>query len=176
MESRLELVTEALDALAKRYDVAFHLRGGLNHRSVGTGCQCIGEEGSVDGEGQSPECCPQCEESIRRCRRLLVHLEKGIILPEEFTYNTAVSLLQACAVCMRAYLNSLPDAIAVRFERQLRSLIESEGYMPFGRPFVVDFGSEQELSLKRQTIEPKVVQLCRTSQARASRVRAPRKP
>jgi hypothetical protein len=126
----------------------------------------------VDQQCQSPERCPQCEDSIRHCRRFLVHLEKGTVLPKEFAYNAALSLLQVCAAS--AYLDSLPDAIDVRFERHLQSSIDSEGYMPFVRPFVVDLGSEQKLSFKRQTIEPKIVRLCRASQARSSRLRASR--
>ena len=126
----------------------------------------------MDGNRQPPECCPQCEESIRRCRSLLVQLVKGTILPEEFDYNAAICLLRACDGCMRDYLDLLPDATAVRFEDNLQSLIESEGYMPLVIPFVVDRGSEHELLLKREAIEPRIIQLCRTSQARVSRLRS----
>ena len=67
--------------------------------------------------------------------------------------------LRFCGVCMGSYLASLPDTIAVQFTDYLEALVKSEGSMPLVRPFVVDFNSEQEIRLRKQTVEPKVERL-----------------
>ena len=129
----------------------------------------------MNGQSQPPTCCPECAAAIRSCTRLQGHLETGAIRFEEFAYNAALSLLEACDTCPRLYLSSLPDATAMLFGRYLQATMDSHGDIPFIHPFVVDLGSKEEFLRRRQAIAPKVVQLCRAIEARVSSVQ-PHRP
>jgi hypothetical protein len=107
-------------------------------------------------ENQPSRYCSECIDNVHFCEKKLRQLQASIITPDEFDYNTAIELLTLCRVCMGNYLTSLPDPIAFQFGDYLEALVKSEGSMPLVRPFVVNFNSEQEICLRKQTIEPKV--------------------
>jgi hypothetical protein len=112
--------------------------------------------------------CLECIERVHFCEKLLRQLHASIITVDEFDYNAAIHLLTLCGVCMGSYLTSLPDAIAVQFGDYIEALVKSEGSMPLVRPFVVDFNSEQEVRLRKQSIEPKIERLRKATKERTA--------
>jgi len=137
-------------------------------RDGGWGTLGAGKRWSVTTKNEPLEVCPVCGRTVERCQRLLAHLNTGNITLEEFAYNVAIDLLRGCVNCVWGFLSSMPDGTATRFNEYLHSVCESEGYMPFVSPFVINFLCEQEIASKKQAIEPKVVELCRLTQARAA--------
>ena len=122
-------------------------------------------------EHQPTEYCTQCADSpIRHCANLRRWLDASKITFEEFAYNLALFLLTACDPCMRVFLGSLPDSLAIQFDAYLRTMLESEGDSPLVRPFVVDFANEAEIQRKRETMQPRIMQLSQSSRIRAANV------
>src|SRR5260370_36165588 len=121
----------------------------------------------MDTDNQAPEDCRWCEESVQRCRKLLVQFGAGITTFEEFAYNDAFSLLEVCCEsCLRAYFNSLPDSAAVQFNDYLQSLMVSEGPTAFVWPSIMPT-TQAEMRLKLPRMEPKIKQLCCVASERA---------
>lgn len=115
--------------------------------------------------------CSECIEGVHFCERLLHQLQAGKITLDEFDYNASIHLLTLCGVCMGSYLNSLSDTIAVQFGDYFEAFVKSEGSMPLVRPFVVDFNSEQEVRLRKQSIEPKIERLRKAVRERTADLR-----
>jgi hypothetical protein len=116
--------------------------------------------------------CSQCIEPIRFCEQLLNHFAASIITIRELHYNTAIHLLATCDICMGAFLDSLPDPIAVGFDVYLQGLLESDGPLALVRPFIVGSNDKNEFRQKRSRIEPRVYRLCNATSQRMTRLRA----
>lgn len=130
----------------------------------------------MTGEKQSSEGCAKCRQAIHCCGKLLRQLQASIITLDEFDYNTAIHLLITCDPCMRSYLDSLSDPTAAQLSEYLQATLESEGPVPFVRPFIVDFGCEEEIPLKTQEVSPKIGHLCQAAKDRASGLLSSRRP
>jgi hypothetical protein len=98
----------------------------------------------------------------------MVLLEAGTITFEVFAYNASLFLLEVCCEsCMRAYFNSLPDSMALKFNDYLQLLMESEGPSAFVWPFIMPT-TEAKMRLKLEKMKPNIDQLCRFGSERAS--------
>jgi hypothetical protein len=125
----------------------------------------------MNPESDSSRACSACIEGVHFCEELLRQLQVGKIALDEYDYNVAIHLLTLCGACMGSYLHSLPDTIAIQFCDSFESLVKSEGAMPLVRPFVVDFNSEQEVRLRKQSIEPKIERLRKAVRERTNFLR-----
>ena len=104
-------------------------------------------------------CCDGCEVACKRLQRLTNTLFDGTVEQEEFAYNTFLTLLGLCDICIKGWIKSLePLTAGYLLEYSVHHFL-SVDFMPCPRPLLPAQATDEDVFRKQTALRAKYLVL-----------------